>query len=100
MRDDVEWITGDFFAFDPRRAGLKSGLLVLNPPYGVRLEGGGTALYERIGAHIRLNFKGWKFAVLAGSRTEASAIGVGRVRLWSLRHGGIPVVVGMGRISA
>ncbi len=27
----------DFFDFNPRDMGLKEGLIVLNPPYGVRL---------------------------------------------------------------
>jgi putative N6-adenine-specific DNA methylase len=89
----------DFFELNPRKRGLKKGLLVLNPPYGVRLGAGGISLYERIGAHLRLNFKGWRYAVLAGSRTEAAAMGMGRVRLWNIRHGGIPITVVFGRVA-
>ncbi len=96
---DIELERIDFFEFDPVKKGLKKGLLVLNPPYGIRLEAGGTSLYARIGAKLRLNFKGWKFAVLAGSRTEAAAIGMGRVRLWNIRHGGIPVTVVFGMVA-
>jgi 23S rRNA G2445 N2-methylase RlmL len=96
---DIELERMDFFEFNPVKRGLKKGLLVLNPPYGVRLGPGGTSLYERIGANLRLNFKGWKYAVLAGSRTEAAALGTGRVRLWNIRHGGIPVTVVFGRVA-
>ncbi len=96
---DIELERMDFFEFKPGKKGLKKGLLVLNPPYGVRLEAGGVSLYERIGAHLRLNFKGWKYAVLAGSRVEAAAMGMGRLRLWNMRHGGIPVTVAFGRVA-
>jgi len=96
---DIELERMDFFEFDPAKKKLKNGLLVLNPPYGVRLDSEGASLYERIGAHLRLNFKGWKFAVLAGSRGEAAAMGTGRLRLWKIRHGGMPVTVVFGRIA-
>ncbi len=96
---NIEFERMDFFEFNPAKRGLKNGLVVLNPPYGVRLAAGGTSLYERIGANLRLNFKGWKYAVLAGSRIEAAAMGMGRVRLWNLRHGGIPVTVVLGLVA-
>ena len=96
---DIQWEKMDFFEFNPRKRGLRKGLLVLNPPYGVRLSAGGVSLYERIGAHLRLNFKGWKYAVIAGSRLEAAAMGTGRVRLWNIRHGGLYITVVLGRIA-
>ena len=89
----------DFFEFSPRTRGLKKGLLVLNPPYGVRMDAGGDGLYERIGAHLKLNFKGWKYAVLTASRLEAAALGMGRVRLWNIRHGGRPITVVFGKVA-
>ena len=88
----------DFFDFNPSGRGLKNGLIVLNPPYGVRLPAGGVGLYEKIGAHLRLNFKGWKYAVLARSRLEAAAMGTGRVRLWNIRHGGMNITIALGII--
>lgn len=96
---DIEWERMDFFEFNPLKRGLKKGLLVLNPPYGVRLDTGGTGLYERIGAHLRLHFKGWKYAVLAGSRPEAASLGMGKVRLWNIRHGGMPITVVLGKVA-
>jgi hypothetical protein len=58
----------------------------------------GADLYERIGAHLRLHFKGWKYAVLAKSRLEAAALGAGRMRLWNIRHGGMNISVAIGSI--
>ncbi|MGC9196028.1 MAG: THUMP domain-containing class I SAM-dependent RNA methyltransferase, partial [Syntrophobacteraceae bacterium] len=95
---DIDWKNRDFFDFIPAKEGLGKGLVVLNPPYGVRLASGGTDLYEKIGAHLRLNFKGWKYAVLAKSRLEAAALGSGRMRHWNIRHGGINITVAIGAI--
>jgi len=95
---DIEWKKMDFFDFNPRDVGIKEGLIVLNPPYGVRMGAGGVSLYEKIGAHLRRNFKGWKYAVLARSRLEASAMSTGRVRLWSVRHGGMNIAVALGKV--
>ena len=96
--NDIQWERMDFFDFNPRKRKLEKGLIVLNPPYGVRLAAAGINLYEKIGAHLRLNFKGWKYAVLARSRLEAAAMGTGRVRLWNIRHGGVNITVALGRI--
>lgn len=97
---DIQWGKIDFFDFNPRDKGLRKGLIVLNPPYGVRLGAGGVSLYEKIGAHLRLNFKDWKYAVLAKSRLEAAAMGTGRVRLWNIGHGGMNITVVLGRIAS
>jgi putative N6-adenine-specific DNA methylase len=93
---DISWENRDFLDFFPDKEGLGKGLVVLNPPYGVRMAAGGTGLYEKIGAHLRLNFKGWRYAVLAKSRLEAAALGAGRMRLWNIRHGGLSIVVAIG----
>jgi 23S rRNA G2445 N2-methylase RlmL len=93
----IEWKTMDFFDFHPQ--GMKKGLVTLNPPYGKRLEGGGRAFYERLGAHLRRNFQGWKYAVIALSRSDGAAMNLGAMRFWNIRHGGLPVVVAMGSIQ-
>lgn len=97
--NEIEWKEMDFFEFDPRDRKLKNGLVVLNPPYGKRLEGGGKALYERIGFQLRQFYKGWKYVVLAATRSEVSAMGFKSTRFWTIRHGGIPISVAMGRVG-
>lgn len=95
---DIQFRTMDFFTFAPRDHGLSNGLLVLNPPYGRRLEGGGREFYARLGAHLRRNFNGWRFAVLASSRSEISAMHLSAVRIWNIRHGGLPISVVLGQV--
>lgn len=99
VNGDIAWKEKDFFDFDPRAEGLEPGLLVLNPPYGKRLEGGGMTLYEKLGPHLRRFYAGWKIAILAASRSHAAALRVGPTRMWSIRHGGLPVVVALGRVT-
>jgi 23S rRNA G2445 N2-methylase RlmL len=96
--NDIQWERMDFFDFKPRSRKLEKGLVVLNPPYGVRLAAGGVSLYEKIGTHLKLNFKGWKYAVLASSRLEAAALATGLMRLWNIRHGGTNITVVLGVI--
>lgn len=95
---DIEWMESDFFAFHPAEHGLANGLVTLNPPYGMRLEGGNAKLYEKIGTHLRDHFRGWRAAVLAPDRTLALRLGFRKSRTWNLVHGGLPILVAMAQI--
>ena len=96
---DIVFKSMDFFDFDPRDGKMKTGLLVLNPPYGKRLEGGGRSLYDRLGEHLRRKYKGWRYAVLCASRTDCSAMKMPLMRYWSFRHGGIPIYAALGKVA-
>lgn len=90
---DIRWQATDFFAFKPQDYQLAPGLLILDPPYGKRLEGGGKDLYERLGLHLRQFFQGWQTAVLAPSKATAVSLKLPFMRFWAISHGGSPVVV-------
>ncbi len=96
---DIRWKEMDFFQFDPLREKLKKGLVVLNPPYGRRLEGGGRPFYEKLGVQLRKSYRGWKYGVLCPTRSEAAAMKMPSMRLWGVRHGGIPIYVALGTVS-
>jgi putative N6-adenine-specific DNA methylase len=93
---DIQWHGMDLFAFQPLVQRLPPGLLVLDPPYGRRTEGGGKDFYERLGRHLRRFFEGWQVAILAPSRTTALSLKVPALRLWQISHGGLPIFVAMG----
>ncbi|MCE5245259.1 MAG: class I SAM-dependent RNA methyltransferase [Syntrophobacteraceae bacterium] len=95
---DTEWEEADFFTFRPQSRKLPPGLLVLNPPYGKRLEGGGGEMYERLGSHLRSAFRGWRAAVIAPDRSLAARLRLQPARYWNLLNGGIPIVVAMARL--
>lgn len=93
--EDIRWINEDFFQFHPRDLGLKPGLLLLNPPYGLRLEGGGKELYAPLAIHLRRAFAGWHVAILVPDRSLAVIMGLPSMRFWTIKHGGLSVMVGM-----
>ncbi len=59
-------------------AGLGPGLVLTNPPYGVRLgdEGALTPLYETLGDVLRRRFLGYRAGVFTGSPALARAVGL------------------------
>ena len=75
------------------------GIIVINPPYGKRLGSRRTAeaTYDRIGRHLKSNFKGWMAAVLAPSRRLASLMGF-KSRHYALQHGGQRVHLLIGKL--
>ncbi|SHE33417.1 putative N6-adenine-specific DNA methylase [Desulfacinum infernum DSM 9756] len=97
---DIRWVRAPFESFRPGDHGLSGGLVVLNPPYGVRLSGGDMEMYRRILRHLGKHFAGWQAAVIAPVREFLSDGGVRPDRIWKVRHGGLPVHVGFYRLSS
>ncbi|MHC1744162.1 MAG: class I SAM-dependent RNA methyltransferase [Syntrophobacteraceae bacterium] len=98
LSEDILWESLDFFDFEPSRHGLRPGVLILNPPYGKRLETAGREFYERLGLHARSRYRGWKLAVLAPQRSLLQQVGLPSLRIWQISHGGLLIFVGMGRV--
>ena len=73
----------------PPRAG--GGLVVVNPPYGERLEAGSDlpALYGNLGRVLKEHFDGWQAAVLTGHLELAKSIGLRAARRHTLYNGAI-----------
>lgn len=95
---DIQWHCMDLFALKPLIQRLPPGLLILDPPYGRRTEGGGKELYEQLGSHLRRFFEGWQAAILAPSKATALSLKMPAMRLWQISHGGLPIFVAMGRL--
>jgi 23S rRNA G2445 N2-methylase RlmL len=98
VEEDIEWICADFLQFEPGEHRLGPGLIILDPPYGKRLDGGGKVLYEQLGAHLRRSFRGWHAVVLAPDRPSAIALRLPSMRFWNITHGGLPIIVALARI--
>ena len=98
LSEDISWEVTDFFSYEPSRHALRPGVLILNPPYGKRLETAGREFYERLGLHVRTLYRGWRIAVLAPERSLLQQVGLPRLRIWQIPHGGLSIVVGMGRL--
>jgi len=98
VRECIHFENMDFFRFEPVQVSLNSGLLVLNPPYGKRLKTEEDGLYGKIGAHVKRVFQGWRFAIVAPHGKAVSQLGLPGARVWPLPHGGLNVLVVLGRV--
>lgn len=88
---------GDFFADPP---GLARGWVLLNPPYGLRLEPDRamTSLYERIGARLRAAYPGWRYGIMVPSPELVAALGLPVSTRVRLPHGGLAVELVAGTV--
>ncbi len=71
--------------------GARTGLVVTNPPYGVRLgeSEGLTPLYATLGEQLLAGFEGWQAAVLTSDESLARAIGLRSSSAHTLYNGAI-----------
>jgi putative N6-adenine-specific DNA methylase len=76
------------------------GLVVTNPPYGVRLGEAGDLrdLYARFGAVVRAACPGWTVALLSTAREHDAATGLGLMERWHSSNGGVKVRCSMAAI--
>ncbi|HIG41088.1 MAG: bifunctional 23S rRNA (guanine(2069)-N(7))-methyltransferase RlmK/23S rRNA (guanine(2445)-N(2))-methyltransferase RlmL [bacterium] len=85
----------DVFSFQPgipEAIFEKTGLVVINPPYGRRLgqDDDLEALYGAIGQVLKENFKGWKASVFTDDQSKGKAIGLRANKIHSLYNGALP----------
>ncbi len=69
------------------------GVVVSNPPYGVRIKGGSPllSLYQTIGHRVQRLGDGWRTALLAHDVRLARRTGLSLEPAFSTRHGGLTV---------
>ncbi len=65
-------VRADAFDYQPP---ARPGLLVVNPPYGERLEGG-RERWRRLGDLMKQRYRGWRAVVLAGDPDRGKHIGL------------------------
>ena len=90
----------DFFSIDPSRISPgKKGVIMLNPPYGKRLEENKDArnFYREIGKKLTADFKGWRIGIVLPSRADHACLDL-KLELKPIFHGGLDVFAGIGII--
>jgi putative N6-adenine-specific DNA methylase len=94
----VALFAGDFFDLRPEKIAAGPGLVVLNPPYGRRLntDAEGGVFMTQVAVHLARAFGGWKFALVAPPR-QLGAIALPH-RSRRLVHGGLKLHLVTGRI--
>ena len=74
----TEWLQSSEADVLERPAPASSGILIANPPYGVRLENDArmAAFYPRLGDALKQHFAGWTACVFTGDLRLAKLIGL------------------------
>jgi putative N6-adenine-specific DNA methylase len=90
----------DFFSLlPPATASGKKGVIMLNPPYGKRLEEkiNPKALYREIEKKLLSDFKGWRLGIILPSK-EALPNPLLKLQWRPIFHGGLDILAGTGVI--
>lgn len=77
--------------FEDTHAIQEKGLIVSNPPYGVRLNEieGLKATYQAMGSTFKHHYKGWIACVITSEKTLMHSIGLKPSKKWALHNGGL-----------
>lgn len=86
-----------FHCYGPQY-GKNPGLVVINPPYGIRLGSARAAekIFSQICRHLTLAFKGWTVALIAPDKRFLKAIPF-PVKQMPFTHGGLKVTLCLGK---
>jgi len=90
----------DFFATSPAFTSGRT-LIVLNPPYGTRLQGGRNtrAFFGKLGQQLRRHWAGCAFAVIAPGQDAERALALPVARKVVFSNGGIPSALLLGTLK-
>jgi putative N6-adenine-specific DNA methylase len=89
----------NFFDLRPDQFTRKKGVVVLNPPYGRRLENhlDTTAFYREITRKLAMDFKGWRAGLIFPGK-QFSDLNHLNLKPFPFFHGGLNLSAGIGRI--
>jgi putative N6-adenine-specific DNA methylase len=100
LTDAIKTECKDFFSISPKEVADRTGLVVLNPPYGHRLGNPERShqVYEAIIEKLAGDFTGWDFALIAPPQ-YLKKHHFKNIRSYPLFHGGLKMQVLTGRVS-
>jgi len=93
-------VCDDFFNMMPPAVRDNQGIVVLNPPYGIRLDKNQdiTAFYKEIGHKLSGDFKGFRAAIICPGQQEFQALNIGLSSM-PIFHGGLDLYTAVGIIE-
>ncbi len=89
----IEPRQGDFFDLDASVCEGRKALVVINPPYGKRLSGGGGSFFKQIGEKLQGDFSACAYAVIVPGPDKEKSFGISHDRKVLFMNGGIPAAV-------
>jgi len=98
--DAIQIDCKDFFAFPPSRITAQTGLVMLNPPYGLRLgtRAESEKIFHEIIRKLKKDYKGWKVGMITPNRELVSIIPF-PMRQHFFYHGGLKMTLLAGSIA-
>jgi putative N6-adenine-specific DNA methylase len=100
LADAVKTFHRDFFGINPRSAYPAPGLVVINPPYGRRLNTTANVerIYRHIGEKLGSDFRGWRAAVIISEKRLRHLLPL-KGKTFRLLHGGLSLGLLVGRVG-
>jgi putative N6-adenine-specific DNA methylase len=100
ISDAVQVACRDFFQLDPEDLTDKKGLVILNPPYGMRIAGkaNGEDFFAAICSQLKKVYGGWQMALIIPEKNIRNKVLFPGLTEHRLFHGGLKVVLMTGRI--
>lgn len=97
LLDVIQVSHHDFFDLAPQEVTEKPGILVLNPPFGIRLnpDDKPKAFYHDIIKKLKKDFLNWQIAILVKDRAIVKQF-PNKFKQYPLFHGGIDLVLLIG----
>jgi putative N6-adenine-specific DNA methylase len=77
----------------------ESGLLVINPPWGQRIDGDVNRIWRILGSSLRERFGGWRVAILLPNPAALSPLGLGLEQITTFSSGGTRIGLYGGEIG-
>lgn len=84
FEDAVRLKRADFFEADPP---AEKGLLLINPPYNVRIQADTHQMYRQIGDTLKEKYAGWQVFWISSDMEAIKSIGLRPSRKWNLFNG-------------
>ncbi len=99
LDDAIRVSQNDFFSLCSADFSAQPGLIVLNPPFGLRLTAETTKenFYRRIAVKLHQDFKGWQAALLVPDKRLAGTLDL-PFKTYRLEHGGLKLMLLTGRL--
>jgi putative N6-adenine-specific DNA methylase len=100
ISDAVQVACRDFFLLDPKDLTDKKGLVILNPPYGMRIAGKANSeeFFKALCSQLKKVYSGWRLALIIPEKLLRNKVPIPGLTKHKLFHGGLKVVLMTGRI--
>jgi putative N6-adenine-specific DNA methylase len=100
ISDAVQVVCRDFFQLDPKDLTDKKGLVILNPPYGIRIAGKANSddFFAALCSQLKKVYGGWQLALIIPEKHLRNKVPIPGLTERKLFHGGLKVVLMTGTI--